>query len=51
MFLLVIVFTLLVVTEDVREETERRLRALSRAGRLAEWRGEHGDGTEPPGRR
>lgn len=34
---------LLVVTEAVVQQTERRLRAVSRAGRLAEWRGEHGD--------
>jgi len=34
---------LLVVTEQVITQTERRLRAVSRAGRLAEWHGEHGD--------
>lgn len=34
---------LLVVPSRVRRRTERRLRAVSRAGRLAGWRGEHGD--------
>jgi cell volume regulation protein A len=35
---------LLVVTAAaVRERTERRLRAVSRAGKLAGWLGEHGD--------
>lgn len=38
---------LLVVTEDVLEQTERRLRAVSRAGRLAEWHGESGDEEDP----
>ena len=33
---------LLVSTRRSRAETERRLRAVSRAGRLAGWRGEHG---------
>ncbi|HEY8480885.1 MAG TPA: potassium/proton antiporter [Spirillospora sp.] len=34
---------LIVTAEDVREETERRLRAVGRRGRLAYWLGEHGD--------
>jgi potassium/hydrogen antiporter len=33
---------LIVVPAPVREETERRLRAVSRAGKLAGWFGEHG---------
>ncbi|CAN5181344.1 potassium/proton antiporter [soil metagenome] len=33
---------LVVATSSVREMTERRLRAVSRAGRLARWRGEDG---------
>ena len=33
---------LIVATAAVREETERRLRAVSRAGKLAGWFGEHG---------
>ncbi|WP_020521925.1 potassium/proton antiporter [Catelliglobosispora koreensis] len=33
---------LIVATEDVRDETERRLRAVSRRGRLARWFGEEG---------
>jgi cell volume regulation protein A len=33
---------LVVATSDVRERTELRLRAVSRAGRLASWRGEDG---------
>lgn len=33
---------LVVTTADVRERTERRLRAVSRAGKLAGWYGEHG---------
>jgi cell volume regulation protein A len=33
---------LVVTTDDVREVTERRLRAVSRAGKLAGWYGEHG---------
>ncbi|KWW97621.1 potassium transporter [Carbonactinospora thermoautotrophica] len=33
---------LVVTTEEVREETERRLRAVSRGGKLARWFGEHG---------
>ncbi len=33
---------LVVATEEVREETERRLRAVSRGGKLARWFGEHG---------
>ncbi|MFM9133868.1 MAG: potassium/proton antiporter [bacterium] len=32
-----------VAAEGCRSETERRLRALDRAGRLAGWRGERGD--------
>jgi cell volume regulation protein A len=34
---------LIVATAEVREATERRLRAVSRRGRLASWLGEHGD--------
>jgi cell volume regulation protein A len=33
---------LIVVPASVRERTERRLRAVSRAGKLAGWFGEHG---------
>jgi cell volume regulation protein A len=33
---------LVVAAAGVRERTERRLRAVSRAGRLAGWFGEHG---------
>jgi cell volume regulation protein A len=33
---------LIVATEDVRDATERRLRAVSRRGRLARWFGEEG---------
>ena len=33
---------LIVATAAVREETERRLRAVGRAGKLAGWFGEHG---------
>src|SRR5689334_4814476 len=33
---------LIVATATVREETERRLRAVGRAGKLAGWFGEHG---------
>jgi potassium/hydrogen antiporter len=33
---------LIVVAAEVRERAERRLRAVSRAGRLAGWFGEHG---------
>jgi cell volume regulation protein A len=33
---------LIVAREDVRDETERRLRAVSRRGRLARWFGEEG---------
>jgi cell volume regulation protein A len=36
---------LIVATAEVRDEAERRLRAVSRRGRLARWYGE--DGTEP----
>lgn len=32
-----------VTTPQLRKETERRLRALSRQGRLAQWRGDSGD--------
>jgi cell volume regulation protein A len=40
---------LLVVTTDAqRAATERRLRAVSRAGRLAAWHGEHGHEDPPP---
>ncbi|MFL6129796.1 MAG: potassium/proton antiporter [Mycobacteriales bacterium] len=34
---------LVVATSQAREEAERRLRAVSRAGRLAGWRGESGE--------
>lgn len=34
---------LIVVPAGLREATERRLRAVSRAGKLAGWFGEHGD--------
>jgi cell volume regulation protein A len=37
---------LLVAARRSRPEAERRLRAVSRAGRLASWRGETGQGTE-----
>jgi cell volume regulation protein A len=33
---------LIVATQAVRDATERRLRAVSRRGRLARWRGEGG---------
>jgi cell volume regulation protein A len=33
---------LIVASATVREQTERRLRAVSRAGRLAGWFGERG---------
>ena len=33
---------LIVASASVREQTERRLRAVSRAGKLAGWFGEHG---------
>ncbi len=33
---------LIVATDEVRDETERRLRAVSRRGRLARWFGEQG---------
>ena len=33
---------LIVASAAVREQAERRLRAVSRAGKLAEWLGEHG---------
>ncbi|MGH3682637.1 MAG: potassium/proton antiporter [Natronosporangium sp.] len=35
---------LVVTTAQAREATERRLRAVSRRGRLARWFGEHGNG-------
>ncbi|GAA2524994.1 potassium/proton antiporter [Pilimelia columellifera] len=34
---------LVLTTPTVRDETERRLRAVDRAGRLARWHGDHGD--------
>jgi len=34
---------LIVAAAPVRRQTERRLRAVSRAGKLAGWHGEHGD--------
>jgi cell volume regulation protein A len=34
---------LVVTTSDVRAVTERRLRAVSRRGKLAGWYGERGD--------
>ena len=33
---------LVVTTSDVREETEGRLRAVARGGRLARWHGHNG---------
>lgn len=40
---------LIVATDEVRKQTERRLRAVSRAGKLARWYGEHGeDNASPP---
>jgi len=33
---------LIVASAEVREQAERRLRAVSRAGKLAGWFGEHG---------
>jgi potassium/hydrogen antiporter len=33
---------LIVVTASARDQTERRLRAVSRAGKLAGWLGEYG---------
>ena len=33
---------LIVASAAVREQTERRLRAVGRAGKLAGWLGEHG---------
>jgi potassium/hydrogen antiporter len=38
---------LIVATEAVRDATERRLRAVSRRGRLARWRGEGGQTGQP----
>ncbi|MBX7269369.1 potassium/proton antiporter [Micromonospora sp. Llam7] len=40
---------LVVTTPHVRERTERRLRAVAWAGRLAHWRGETGDPDGPAG--
>ncbi|MEU4774878.1 potassium/proton antiporter [Micromonospora sp. NPDC023644] len=37
---------LIVATAGVRDETERRLRAVSRRGRLARWFGEYGQGPD-----
>ncbi|MEH0972921.1 potassium/proton antiporter [Micromonospora sp. CPCC 205546] len=37
---------LIVATAGVRDETERRLRAVSRRGRLARWFGEYGRGPD-----
>jgi cell volume regulation protein A len=37
---------LIVATVDVRDAAERRLRAVSRRGRLARWFGEYGDGRD-----
>jgi cell volume regulation protein A len=34
--------TLVVTTAAAREATERRIRAVDRAGRLARWHGESG---------
>jgi cell volume regulation protein A len=34
---------LVVATAAARDAAERRLRAVSRRGRLARWLGEHGD--------
>jgi cell volume regulation protein A len=42
---------LLVTTAAARDATERRLRAVGRAGRLATWRGEAGDREPRPGDR
>jgi cell volume regulation protein A len=39
---------LIVATSECRDETERRLRAISRSGRLARWHGE--TGSAEPGR-
>jgi cell volume regulation protein A len=36
---------LVVATAAVRDEAERRMRAISRRGRLARWFGEEGDET------
>ena len=33
---------LVVTTEEVRDATERRIRAVDRAGRYARWKGEAG---------
>ncbi|MGW0523396.1 potassium/proton antiporter [Crossiella sp. NPDC003009] len=35
---------LVVTTETARDEAEKRIRAIDRAGRYAHWRGERGDG-------
>ena len=37
---------LIVATAEVRDEAERRLRAVSRRGRLARWFGEYGEDRE-----
>ncbi|SCL25296.1 cell volume regulation protein A [Micromonospora nigra] len=42
---------LVVTTPHVRDRAERRLRAVTRAGRLAHWRGEAGDPDRPAQRR
>jgi cell volume regulation protein A len=42
---------LLVTTSPARAATERRLRAVGRAGRLATWRGEAGERERRPGDR
>jgi cell volume regulation protein A len=34
---------LIIATAAVRKQTERRLRAVGRAGKLAGWHGEYGD--------
>jgi cell volume regulation protein A len=39
---------LLITTPDTRDEAERRIRAIGRAGRLATWHGETGDPDQPP---
>jgi potassium/hydrogen antiporter len=39
---------LIVATATVRDATERRLRAVSRRGRLARWHGEGGSAEPPP---
>ena len=39
---------LVVATDEVREETEKRLRAVDRAGRFARWKGEEGGDAPAP---